>query len=314
MFGLDDLMGGSGSGYGSGSGLDISSLIPRETGFITVVSIIFLIGLVAAAWAFVGLTRRNIGRKAGLEKDWMAFTPFARTIYLLQTIGEAWWKMFFLEYIWLYPLIISWFFGLFDNRTMSTFGNILAVLYWLAQVGYKVYFRTKFYKAFGIKSDMALGSVTPWGFFFLRRTVDCLIAFTDLVNFGEGQAPRGVGEILRREPGPSAPRAASGSCGVSGLSGMYAGQDVPMAPNDDLVIGRDAALSNIIIDQNAGKVSRKHCVVRFDPARNSYMVTDHSTNGTFIDGGNRLVANVPTPLSRGTVIALGSRENRFRLN
>jgi pSer/pThr/pTyr-binding forkhead associated (FHA) protein len=44
------------------------------------------------------------------------------------------------------------------------------------------------------------------------------------------------------------------------------------------------------------------------------MVTDYSTNGTFIDGGSRLVANVPTPIQRGTVIALGSRENRFRLN
>ena len=310
MFGLEDIMGMDDSGFG----IDIGSLIPRETGFITVVVILFLVGLLAATWAFVGLTRRNIGRKAGLEKDWMAFVPFARTIYLLQVIGEEWWKMFFLEYIWLYPYIISWFFGLFDNRTMSTFGNILAVLYWLAMVGYKLYFRNKFYKAFGIKSELALGSVTMWGFFFLRRTFDCLIAFTSLIQYGEAQTPKGLGDIIRQDPKPGGQRAASGTCSVSGMSGMYAGQELPIAPNDDLVIGRDAAFSNIIIDQNADKVSRKHCVVRFDPARNSYLVTDHSTNGTFIDGGNRLVANVPTPVPRGTIIALGSRENRFRLN
>ena len=39
---------------------DIGSLIPAEAGFMTVVAIIFALGLLAAAIAFVGLTRRNI--------------------------------------------------------------------------------------------------------------------------------------------------------------------------------------------------------------------------------------------------------------
>ena len=313
---LEDMFGSSGGG-GLGNLGSFGYYLERVTGFLSVISIIFLIGLIAAAWAFVGFTRRNIGRKMGLQKDWMAFVPFARTIYLLQMLGEQWWKMFFLEYIWLYPPIILWFFTLFNNPTMWTFGWILATLYFLAMIGYKLYYRNKFYKAFGIKSEFALGSVTMWGFFFLRRTFECIIAYTDLLQYGAAARPRGLGEIVRQEarpaPMPGQPQMFAG-CSMSGLSGMYAGQELPMAPNDDLVIGRDATFSNIIIDQNADKVSRKHCVVRFDPSRNTYFVTDFSTNGTFIDGGSRIPANVPTPMQRGTIIALGNRENRFRLN
>ena len=317
MFGIGDMLGGSGSGSGFdfNFAFDFSSLFPRETGFITVVGILFIIGLIVALYVYNGMILRNIGRKAGLERDWMSFVPFARTIRRLEIVGEEWWKLFFLEYSWLYFIIIRWFFNLFNNPTMTTFGNVLAVLYLLGMIAYNLYYRNKYYQAFGFRKELTLIIVTPpIGFFVMTWVIDSFIAFTDLFNYGEAQKPRGLGEIHNQQPRPISQAAASGPCSVSGLSGMYAGQEIPMAQNDDLVIGRDASLSNIIIDQNADKVSRKHCVVRYDSARNTYMVTDHSTNGTFIDGGNRLVANMPTPLTRGTVIALGNRENRFRLN
>ena len=313
MSGLYDLLENASGGIPIPGGNLIYNLLP-SMGFITVVSILFIIGLIVAAYAFDGLMIRNIGRKAGLEKDWMAFVPFARTLYRLQMISEEWWKMFFLEYWLLYFIIIRWFFGLFRNTTMSTFGDVLAVVFVLCQVAYRIYYRNKFYKAFGIKNELSLGIVTVWGVGFLTRTIDCLIAFTSLINYGEAKESRSIGEILEQKPRPNVQRSDSQNCGLTGLSGMYAGQNVPMAPNDDVVIGRDSALANVIIDSNCEKISRKHCVIRFDPSRGSYMVTDFSTNGTFIDGGSRLVANVPTAMQRGTVIALGSRENRFRLN
>ena len=319
MFDLGDLIKSAGSGSGSGSGFDfgfdISSFLPKETGFLMVVGILFIIGLLVALYVFNGLIIRNIGRKAGLEKDWMSFVPFARAIRRLQIVGEEWWKLFFLENSLLYYLIIRWTFDLFNNSTMSTFGNVLAIIYLLGMIAYNLYYRNKYYKAFGLRKELALIIITPpIGFFVMTWIIDCFIAFTDLINYGEAQASKGLGEILHQQPRSNIQSASSGSCSISGLSGMYAGQDIPMAPNDDLVIGRDASFSNIIIDQNADKVSRKHCIVRYDSGRNTYIVTDHSTNGTFIDGGNRLLANMPTPLTRGTVIALGSRENRFKLN
>ena len=329
LMSLGDMLGGSGSSSGggglfgggsSGGGLLgglgglLSGLLGGGGSFIMVVAIIFLIALVGALYTFIGFTLRNIGRKAGLEKDWMAFVPFARSIYRLQIVGEAWWKMFFLEYSWLWYIIINWIFGLFNNSTMTTFGSVLSILFLLSMIAYNLYYRNKYYKAFGLKPELALGIVTPGGVFFFTWTVDCLIAYTGLIQYGEATESKRIGEILHQQPKPNVQRASAQDCGLTGLSGMYAGQTIPMASNDDLVIGRDSVLANVIIDQNADKISRKHCVVRFDSARSSYTVTDFSTNGTFIDGGSRLVANVPTTMQRGAVIALGSRENRFKLN
>lgn len=304
----------------------LGNIFPADLGFLMTVVIIFLIGFIAIAWAFACVTRRNIGRKAGMsrEKDWMAYIPFARTIYFLQAIGEQWYKMFIFEMWPLWWFLIGELFGLFENETMSTIGNVIGYLYVLTVAIYKISFRIKFYKAFNINSELALSTATVWGFLFLRRAFECLIAFTDIVNYRTGGNVRGLTEIIHPTPGGT-PRANVGGGGavsqasattpsVTGMSGMYAGQTIPMASNDDLVIGRDADSCSIIIDQNAEKVSRKHCSIRYDSGRNLYMVTDFSSNGTFVDGGNRLTVNSPQLCNRGTILALGSRENRFRLN
>lgn len=315
MFDLDDMMGGSLFGA-------IFSFVPGEGMLLATIAILAAIGFFIAAWGFCGFTRRNIGRKAGLTKDWMAFVPFARTVYFLEVVGEQWWKMFIFEMWALWFALILWIFDLFNNDTMMTFGVILSALYLVGVVIYKVYFRIKLCKAFNMKPELALGAAaTCWGVLFLRRVFECMIAYTDLFQFGEQRSQRGFGEVTM--PGPKvAPgmaasggrRAVAGGCSLSGLSGMYAGQEIPMAANDDIIIGRDASFCNIIISEKAEKVSRKHCVIRFDSARSTYTVTDCSSNGTYIDGGSKLPANIPTPVSPGTVIYLGNRENRFKLN
>lgn len=324
--GLEDIMGIVGGGGGGGSGL-----LPPLTGFFSTVAFFFIIGVIGMAYTFEGFTLRNIGRKAGLIKDWMAFVPFARTVYRLAIIREPWWKMFFLEYSWVYFLIIRWFFGLFDNSTMTTFGDVLAVLYVLFMICFNVYYRNKFYKAFGVKNELSIGIVTTWGLMFFTKVIDLLIAFTNLINHGErnldftsiispdrgsGRAASAPSYDSRPAGGVTAPPAHVSSTGgsLTGMSGMYAGQEIPIVANDEVIIGRDAAVSNIIIDQNAEKVSRKHCGIRFDAVRGAYSVTDYSSNGTTIEGGSKMITNLPQSCPRGTVIALGSRENRFRLN
>nr|AGS53138.1 hypothetical protein [uncultured bacterium contig00040] len=333
--GLGDLLGGLGDLGALGRALEVlGKLVP----FYSVIFVILGIGILVSHYVLNSLTVRNIGRKAGLTKDWMAFVPFTRAVYRLQTIGEKAWKMFFLEYWGLYAFLISWFFDLFNNSTMTIFGGVLAALFALAQLAYRIYYRHKFCKTFGIKSELAISIVTgwgtmPWGIAPLTKNIDTLIAFTPLLDYQGQQAAASLTQAIRQQPqqlpnlqyappaapvgapayGP-APAAASGQCSLTGMSGMYAGQNIPMAPNDELLIGRDATMANIILDQNADKVSRKHCGIRYDAGRGVYMVTDYSSNGTFIDGGSRLVANVPTAMQRGTVIALGNRENRFRLN
>jgi hypothetical protein len=100
---------------------------------------------------------------------------------------------------------------------------------------------------------------------------------------------------------------------ISGVAGMYTGQNFKIRNGEELIFGRDGAFAHIIIDSNAAKVSRKHCAIRYDANSRVYSVTDFSSNGTFQNGGTRLVANMPSSISAGTVISLGDSGNQFRL-
>lgn len=98
---------------------------------------------------------------------------------------------------------------------------------------------------------------------------------------------------------------------ITCVSGEFAGASFPLNPHDTVVIGRDSEVCNIVI--SAGKVSRRHCAVSFDAAKGQFAVMDCSTNGTYLENGTRLLANLRNMLPAGTVISVGSNENRFKL-
>ena len=98
---------------------------------------------------------------------------------------------------------------------------------------------------------------------------------------------------------------------ITCVSGEFAGASFPLNPHDTVVIGRDSEVCNIVI--SAGKVSRRHCAVSFDAAKGQFAVMDCSTNGTYLENGIRLLANLRNMLPAGTVICVGSSENRFKL-
>lgn len=100
---------------------------------------------------------------------------------------------------------------------------------------------------------------------------------------------------------------------INGVSGQYDGYSFPIDGGTQIVIGKDPAVCNIIIDPKYQTVSRKHCSVFFDPQSNQYKVTDFSSNGTFVEGGVRIASKVPTVLNPGTVINIGNTDNLFRL-
>lgn len=103
-----------------------------------------------------------------------------------------------------------------------------------------------------------------------------------------------------------------GAC-IVGITGMYKGAVFPIDEDEELILGRDAMLSHIVITENAEKVSRKHLTVSFDSYDNVYVVTDNSSNGTYLADGTRVVANIPVKLQRGTIIYLAKKENTFKL-
>jgi len=338
LFDLFDIM-----EYFSGGGGFLSGIIRsvvESLVFLNVVSVILTIITLVALYVISSFKWQFIGRKAGLQKDWMPFVPFARTVYKLSIVDEAWWRMFFKDGFWFYAWLLITIINAISDYKGLTFAIVISTLYGLCCLAYNVYYRYKFYTAHNIKPHFSLCVLVP-PIFFILQAWDYMIAFgrnypftgegtsramMDVVDIPQMKDARGkpvpVTHAMKR--GSNAPwvadhrdAAAGGKdsvFGLTGLSGMYAGQTFPMAPNDELIIGRDAVVSNVIVDQNADKVSRKHCGVSFDPARNSYSVIDYSSNGTYIDGGSRLAANVPTTVQRGVVINLGNRENRFRLN
>lgn len=96
---------------------------------------------------------------------------------------------------------------------------------------------------------------------------------------------------------------------IFGLTGAYAGAEVKLDASG-IVFGRDSLEAQIVID--SPKVSRRHCKVTYDSVKKQYIVTDYSSNGTFV-GNRRLTKGVAELLPAGTVIALGDDKNTFRL-
>jgi len=340
MFMLIDLLGMLDGGVSNSPLGGILNSILGSVVFLNVITVIMVIVMLAALYVITSFKWQFIGRKAGLQKDWMPFVPFARTVYKLSIIDEPWWRMFFKDGFALYASLLILIINAISNYRWLTFSIVLATLYGLCYVVYNVYFRYKFYTAHNIKPHFCMSLLVPLAWPILSAW-DYMIAFgrnypftgegttralMDVVEIPQMKDSRGnpvavtQAAVASNRGAPwegdrgASPAAGGGSASITGMSGMYAGQTLPLASNDEMIIGRDNSMCNLIVDQNAEKVSRKHCGITFDPGRGIYMVTDYSSNGTFIDGGNRLVANMPTSLQRGSVIALGSRENRFKLN
>lgn len=97
-----------------------------------------------------------------------------------------------------------------------------------------------------------------------------------------------------------------------GISGMYAGSNFPLTPDQPVILGRDGAAAQIVFSQGAQKISRRHCEVMFNSQTQQYRVTDFSSNGTYVNG-SRLPANAPVKLARGTEISLGDSNNIMKL-
>lgn len=96
---------------------------------------------------------------------------------------------------------------------------------------------------------------------------------------------------------------------LTATKGQYEGSTIEF--EGSVVIGRDPACSELIIDDS--NVSRMHCTITFDPSDHSYIVTDHSTNGTFI-GRERIEKGKSKIVNKGTFIIIGQSGNNFRLD
>lgn len=95
------------------------------------------------------------------------------------------------------------------------------------------------------------------------------------------------------------------------LKGENAGMEIPMENGRKVILGRNAAECNLVVFGT--KVSRKHCSVGYDAAKQMYCLTDYSSNGTYLINDARLEPLAAVWVKPGTRFYLGNKENVFEL-
>lgn len=93
--------------------------------------------------------------------------------------------------------------------------------------------------------------------------------------------------------------------------GEYKGQYLPVTEGASLLIGRNAAVCNLVLDGN--KISRVHVEITYSADKKVYELMDYSSNGTFLKNGTRLKHTQKVKVKPGTEIYLGIPENSFKL-
>lgn len=92
--------------------------------------------------------------------------------------------------------------------------------------------------------------------------------------------------------------------------GVAAGQGFSLPEDRKVVVGKSSQSANMVLAHP--NVSKIHCSIRFKAATNSYIVKDHSLNGTFVNGV-RLQKDAPMELPAGTTLTLADGSNEIKL-
>ena len=274
-----------------------------------IVSSIISLLIAGITYYIACVPQEKIAAKLGHASKWMAYVPFARGVQKVAMVGMPTWKFIFLDAQAFWIGLIGGLGALF-MFIHPGFGIAVLVLLLLAYLVMFIMFsydyNSRLADSFGFdKGPMAL----IWTFSLITSVFSIpiiyLIALSDKYQL-KGKEVHSAGQC------GTAPVAFDGPVGLAGISGMYSGANFPMSDTDEFVIGRDSALSNIIISANGDKVSRRHCTVKYIKVTGCYEVTDFSSNGTFY-GNTRLLKGQPTSIPRGTTIVIGDKMNQFKL-
>ena len=284
---------------------NVESFISDIAGVIQSMSILILIlGIVFTLLPYFvhGYAIMCTGRKAKVDGDFMPFIPVARQIYQMKIAKCPVWYIFFFGTttvtVVTVGLISSLLYKLTGKMAIVT---VLCIIYIIANMVFTFLYYQKYYEAFGFNPNTAWMNIIPT-FGLVAVTFAMLIAFSNSIRYGK----------YVETPAPDARGSKSmptNSGVIVGIAGSYRDARFDLVDGAELIFGRSPQEANIVFDQLATDVSRKHCSVRFDGRANQYVVTDYSSNGTYLEHGQ------PKQLSRGTVIYIGSsRQNGFRLN
>ena len=268
-----------------------------------------------------------VGRKAGLTEDWMAYLLIARQLYQMQIAGRPWWYIFFFQGCLVNIVVTAALLIIFGALFKSVPLTVLVVLLWeIASLVFTFLYYRSYYPLFGFNPNTAWLEIV-WTFGTAGTILLIIMAFSDTIQYRAGGGPVKSASMpviseggnrdntQKKDYTQMEGRTVAGTrAEISGVDGKYAGASFDVSDGAEVVFGRSAADSNIVFDQFDTDISRKHCTVRYDRAAGDYVVTDSSTNGTYLNGGKQLPSGKPVHVARGSVIYLGkSRKNSFRL-
>ena len=97
---------------------------------------------------------------------------------------------------------------------------------------------------------------------------------------------------------------------VQCIRGSAKGQGFQLPANSKVVVGKNSDKANLVI--NDSRVSNVHCSIQYNAENNTYIVTDLSTNGTFLNG-TKLQKSVPVTCQAGSRITLVDDSNEILL-
>jgi hypothetical protein len=97
---------------------------------------------------------------------------------------------------------------------------------------------------------------------------------------------------------------------LRGITGLYGGKRFNLNAGS-LVIGRDNSLAQIVYPQEYDQISRRHLTISFDSAAKAFIAEDTSSNGTFLNNGDKLPMKQKIALKPGETITLAQTEEVF---
>lgn len=279
-----------------------------------VISVIVGIALLVVGYIFPCTVIRNMARKAGLKRDWMAFVPIANDIYRLDIVSMPRWKVLFFGGTG--SAVIGLILDLIFLAAVRSGGSgwiIVGALVFAAWLTMCVLTTYKYYsllfKGFGYNPSLALvvfftglGPVITFG-------LQVAFAYNNRIHFS--LHPGEEVDVTGKTP-PITPLPSSVKGTITGLSGAFAGAVFTIKKGETITFGRDPLSCNVIYDQFKTAVSKKHCEISFD--NTFYYVTDYSSNGTYLENGKRLAPQQTELLPKGSVIYLADKAETFRLS
>lgn len=118
---------------------------------------------------------------------------------------------------------------------------------------------------------------------------------------------------LRNAPQSAGNRGESDERKVEILSGEFAGGMIPVKAGEEITIGRDPKRANVVTSPSNTAISGLHCRIRYDEERGRYIVIDHSSNGTYLNG-EKMIPEKPAFAARGALVKLADGAMLLRLS